>query len=72
MTFLGWEGVGLCSYLLVSFWYERPAAANAGKKAFITTRVGDVGFMIAMFLIFAELGTLNYAGRNGALVGAFG
>ncbi len=72
MTFLGWEGVGLCSYLLISFWYERPAAANAGKKAFITTRIGDVGFMIAMFLIFAELGTLNYAGRNGALVGAFG
>jgi len=52
VTFLGWEGVGLCSYLLISFWFERPAAANAGKKAFITTRVGDVGFMVAMFLIF--------------------
>ncbi|MFI5053894.1 MAG: NADH-quinone oxidoreductase subunit L [Acidimicrobiia bacterium] len=72
MTFLGWEGVGLCSYLLISFWFERASAANAGKKAFITTRIGDVGFMVAMFLIFAELGTLNYTGRNGALVGALG
>jgi NADH-quinone oxidoreductase subunit L len=72
MTFLGWEGVGLCSYLLISFWFERPSAANAGKKAFITTRIGDVGFMVAMFLIFAELGTLNYTGPHGALAGAFG
>jgi NADH-quinone oxidoreductase subunit L len=71
MTFLGWEGVGLCSYLLVAFWFERPSAANAGKKAFITTRIGDVGFMVAMFLIFAELGSLNYTGANGALAGAF-
>jgi len=70
MTFLGWEGVGLCSYLLISFWFERAAAANAGKKAFITTRIGDVGFMVAMFLIFAELGSLNYTGANGALAGA--
>jgi NADH-quinone oxidoreductase subunit L len=72
MTFLGWEGVGLCSYLLVAFWFERSSAANAGKKAFITTRIGDVGFMIAMFLIFAELGTLNYTGSHGALLGAHG
>src|SRR3954454_7773699 len=70
MTFLGWEGVGLCSFLLIAFWYERPSAANAGKKAFITTRIGDVGFMIAMFLMFAELGSLNYTGANGALAGA--
>jgi NADH-quinone oxidoreductase subunit L len=70
MTFLGWEGVGLCSYLLIAFWFERAAAANAGKKAFITTRIGDVGFMVAMFLIFAELGSLNYTGANGALAGA--
>jgi NADH-quinone oxidoreductase subunit L len=60
VTFLGWEGVGLCSYLLVGFWFERRAAATASKKAFITTRVGDVGFMIAMFLIFLELGSLDY------------
>jgi NADH-quinone oxidoreductase subunit L len=64
VTFLGWEGVGLCSYLLVSFWFQRNSAAVAGKKAFVTTRVGDVGFMIAMFLIFAELGSLNYSAMN--------
>src|SRR5262245_55610050 len=62
LTFLGWEGVGLCSYLLVSFWFERNSAAVAGKKAFITNRVGDVGFLIAMFLIFSKLGTLDYLG----------
>jgi NADH-quinone oxidoreductase subunit L len=61
MTFLGWEGVGLCSYLLISFWFERNSAAVAGKKAFITNRVGDFGFMLAMFLIFEKLGTLNYS-----------
>jgi NADH-quinone oxidoreductase subunit L len=62
VTFLGWEGVGLCSYLLVSFWFEKPSAAVAGKKAFITNRIGDVGFMLAMFLIVAtpSLGSLNY------------
>ena len=60
LTFLGWEGVGLCSYLLISFWYERNSAAVAGKKAFITNRVGDVGFMIAMFLMIATYGSLNY------------
>jgi NADH-quinone oxidoreductase subunit L len=53
LTFLGWEGVGLCSYLLISFWYQRNSAAVAGKKAFVTNRVGDVGFLIAMFLIIA-------------------
>ena len=61
MTFMGWEGVGLCSYLLISFWFERNSAAVAGKKAFVTNRVGDFGFMLAMFLIFAELGSLDYA-----------
>jgi NADH-quinone oxidoreductase subunit L len=61
LTFLGWEGVGLCSYLLISFWFERNSAAVAGKKAFITNRVGDFGFMLAMFLIFQNLGTLNYS-----------
>ena len=62
LTFLGWEGVGLCSYLLISFWFERNAAAVAGKKAFVTNRVGDFGFMLAMFLIFASLGTLELRG----------
>ncbi len=62
VTFLGWEGVGLCSYLLISFWFEKPSAATAGKKAFITNRVGDVGFMLAMFLIVVSpsLGSLSY------------
>ena len=60
VTFLGWEGVGLSSYLLVSFWFERNSAAVAGKKAFITNRVGDVGFLLAMFLIFASYRTLDY------------
>ena len=66
VTFLGWEGVGLCSYLLISFWFERNSAAVAGKKAFITTRIGDIGFMIAMFLIFAEVGTLDYSALGSA------
>ncbi len=70
LTFLGWEGVGACSYFLVSFWFERPSAATAGKKAFVTNRVGDFGFMVGMFLIFATFGSLNYTnvlGRAGEL-----
>ena len=66
VTFMGWEGVGLCSYLLISFWFERNSAAVAGKKAFVTNRVGDFGLMLAMFMIFADLGTLDYVGRGGA------
>ena len=62
LTFLGWEGVGACSYLLISFWFERESAASAGKKAFVVNRIGDFGFMIAMFLCFATFGTLQYAG----------
>src|SRR2546421_6716899 len=58
--FLGWEGVGACSYLLVSFWFERDSAAVAGKKAFVTNRVGDFGLMLGMFLLFQQLGALNY------------
>ncbi|MEV6931844.1 NADH-quinone oxidoreductase subunit L [Dactylosporangium sp. NPDC051485] len=60
MLYFGWEGVGLASYLLISFWYLRPSAATAGKKAFLMNRVGDAGFAIAIFLIFAHLGTVNY------------
>jgi NADH-quinone oxidoreductase subunit L len=62
LTFLGWEGVGTCSYLLVSFWFRRNSAAVAGKKAFVTNRVGDFGFMLAMFLTFQAVGTLSYTG----------
>ena len=60
LTFLGWEGVGLCSYLLISYWFERSTAALGGKKAFIYNRVGDFGFLLAMFLLVAKFGTLDY------------
>ncbi len=60
--FLGWELVGLSSYLLIGFWFERAAYASAAKKAFITNRVGDVSFMVAMFLAFATFGTLDIIG----------
>ena len=66
VTFLGWEGVGTCSYLLISFWHERDSAATAGKKAFVTNRVGDWGFMMAMFFAFQATGTLSYIGVNEA------
>ena len=59
-TFVGWEGVGACSYWLVAFWFERDTAASAGKKAFIYNRIGDVGFLLAMFLIFEKTGSLEY------------
>lgn len=62
VTFLGWEGVGTCSYLLISFWHERPTAATAGKKAFVTNRIGDFGFMVATFLLWTSLGTVSYIG----------
>jgi NADH-quinone oxidoreductase subunit L len=61
LTFLGWEGVGACSYLLISFWFEDDANARAGKKAFITNRVGDWGFMVATFAVFFTFGTITYA-----------
>ncbi len=60
LTFLGWEGVGACSYLLISFWFEKDSASTAGKKAFLANRVGDVAFMIAMFLLFSKVGSLGY------------
>ncbi len=60
MLYLGWEGVGLASYLLIAFWYDRPSAATAGKKAFLMNRVGDAGLVLAIFLLFATLGTVNY------------
>ncbi len=66
LTFLGWEGVGLCSYLLIGFWYERPRASSASVKAFVTNRVGDFGFMIAMFFIVGSLGTLDYSAMGQA------
>jgi NADH-quinone oxidoreductase subunit L len=64
VTFLGWEGVGTCSYFLISFWQTRQSAATAGKKAFITNRVGDFGFMIAMFVAFQAVGSVSYEVLN--------
>jgi NADH-quinone oxidoreductase subunit L len=61
VMFIGWEGVGLCSYLLIGFWYGVQANADAGKKAFIMNRIGDFGFLIAMFLTWHALGTLDFA-----------
>ena len=59
LMFVGWEGVGLCSYLLIGFWFSEKANADAGKKAFIVNRIGDFGFLVAMFLMFANLGSLD-------------
>ncbi len=56
LMFVGWEGVGLCSYLLIGFWFEKDSASNAGKKAFVVNRVGDFGFILGMFLLFTSLG----------------
>jgi NADH-quinone oxidoreductase subunit L len=60
LAFIGWEGVGLCSYLLIGFWFERDAAANAGKKAFIVNRIGDAGFLLAIMLIFYNFGSVDF------------
>jgi NADH-quinone oxidoreductase subunit L len=60
VLFVGWELVGLSSYLLISFWFERPSAASAGKKAFVVNRVGDVGFIVALMLVFASFGTFTF------------
>ena len=62
VMFIGWEGVGLCSYLLIGFWFSDKVNADAGKKAFIVNRIGDFGFMIAMFMIWHHLGTLTFTG----------
>ncbi|MGH9029168.1 MAG: NADH-quinone oxidoreductase subunit L [Acidimicrobiales bacterium] len=61
-TFVGWEGVGLCSYWLIAFWYGRASAASAGQKAFLYNRLADVGFLVAVFFTFSSTGTLNYLG----------
>jgi NADH-quinone oxidoreductase subunit L len=61
VLFIGWEGVGLCSYLLIGFWFTEKANADAGKKAFIMNRIGDFGVLVAMFLLWRELGTLEFA-----------
>jgi NADH-quinone oxidoreductase subunit L len=62
MLFLGWELVGLCSFLLIGFWYTRPSASAAAKKAFVVNRIGDFGFMVGLMLVFATFGTLSFSG----------
>ena len=61
MMYVGWEAVGLCSYLLIGFWFERPAAADAGKKAFLVNRIGDFGFALGIMLVFATFGSLDFS-----------
>src|SRR5574341_1028334 len=61
LMFLGWEGVGLCSYLLIGYWYEKRSASDAGKKAFVVNRIGDAGFLLGLFLIWRTFGSLQYS-----------
>lgn len=70
LMFVGWEGVGLCSYLLIAHWMERPAAATAGRKAFVVNRVGDAGFLIGIFLLAASAGVIDWEGLQTWAVGA--
>jgi len=67
LMFVGWEGVGLCSYLLIGFWYEKKSASNAGIKAFVVNRVGDFGFVLGVLLIFVTFGTLDFTDVFAAL-----
>ncbi len=69
VVFVGWEGVGLCSYLLIGFWFSERANVEAGKKAFIVNRIGDFGFLVAMFLLWANAGTLDFVGAHSSLGG---
>ena len=66
VMFVGWEGVGLCSYLLIGFWFSDKANADAGKKAFIVNRIGDFGFLVAIFLMYVNLGALDFVGVSAA------
>ena len=61
LLYVGWEGVGLASYLLIGFWFEKPSAADAGKKAFIVNRIGDFGLALAIMFIWTSLGTLQFS-----------
>jgi NADH-quinone oxidoreductase subunit L len=72
LTFVGWEGVGLCSYLLIGFWYTDPAKAWAGRKAFVANRVGDFAFVIGACLLVLLVGAFNLQGRENSLVGSRG
>ncbi len=69
LMFVGWEGVGLCSYLLIGFWFEKHSAANAGKKAFIVNRIGDAGFILGILFIFIYVGSVEFTAINEAIGG---
>ncbi len=69
VLFVGWEGVGLASYLLIGFWFDDPDKARAGKKAFITNRIGDAGFLLGMFVLYQAFGTLDMVRINAAFAG---
>ena len=69
VMFIGWEGVGLCSYLLIGFWYKNQAYNDAAKKAFVMNRIGDLGFLIGMFILLYHFHTLNYSGLQQAVAG---
>src|SRR6185436_305843 len=69
VLFVGWEGVGLCSYLLIGFWYEKKSASDAGKKAFIVNRIGDFGFILGVLLIYVRFGTVDFQDVAHALAG---
>ncbi len=69
VMFVGWEGVGLCSYLLIGFWFEKPSAARAGKKAFIVNRIGDAGFLLGIMFILVNIGSTSFTAINEAVHG---
>jgi len=69
LMFVGWEGVGLCSYLLIGFWFEKHSAANAGKKAFIVNRIGDAGFILGLLFMFITVGSVEFRSINEAIGG---
>jgi NADH-quinone oxidoreductase subunit L len=69
VLFVGWEGVGLCSYLLIGFWYQKPSAPDAGKKAFIVNRIGDVAFILGVLLAFSHFGSISFKELNGLVAG---
>src|SRR5260370_36953938 len=67
LLFVGWEGVGLCSYLLIGFYFQKKSAGDAGKKAFVVNRVGDAGFIIGMLMLLSTVGTLRFTDVNAVL-----
>lgn len=69
LMFVGWEGVGLCSYLLIGFWFEKPAAASAGKKAFLVNRIGDAGFLLGVLVLLFAVGTAEFSAVDQAVAG---